>query len=174
MKIKVIVSLSVLLSLAGCGKLFKDDELTLAKQPYIGNELRLDGYYYLMSSVYDCFDDTYFFYRDGTALSCEGSPLYESPFNYMERLLDGYNNKYKTGWGVFKIEGDSISIERWWFASESSGVRAGLMEGIILNDTTFQITSITWTGTETVYKKNDIYHFHAFTPKPDSTNQFIQ
>ncbi len=163
-----------ILLFGGCDKLFKDDELTMTKTPYTGNELRIDGYYYQMSSVDGSFDDTYFLYRDGIVLSCGGTPLEESPFDFMERLLNGQNVTYqkeKSGWGVFNIQDSTIAIERWY--PLEGGLPAGLSEGVILNDTTFLITSLTRMKTGEVYERNDLYHFHAFSPKPDSTNTFI-
>lgn len=172
----LVLAFLFLVLMGGCGKCQKDDELTLVKTPYHGDDIRLDGYYYLMSSTSNSFNDTYFFYRDGTVLSCRGTPVGESPFLFMERLLKDPNisndlQKYKSGWGVFRIEDNNIAIDRWY--AQEGILPAGLLEGIVLNDTTFQITSLTRVKTGEVREKNDLYHFRAFSPKPDSTNVFI-
>ena len=173
-----VTALMVVLFFGSCKKWFKDEELTLPKTPYLGNELRFDGYYYLMNPVCNAFQDTYFFYRDGTVLSCGGSNVEDSLFGYKdEKIRDiishGYHQNHKSGWGVFIMEGDSIAIERWWFATESPGLPVYLLKGVVLNDTTFHITSSTWPKTGHVSEKDDVYHFHTFSPKPDSTNIFI-
>ena len=174
--IKLITAISAILFIGGCGKWQRDDELTLVKTPYVGEELRTDGYYYLMNSQNNTFIDTYFFYKDGTTLSCGGTPEGEPPFGFIEELLNdtSFNNsikKTKAGWGVFKIKDNTIAFERWY--AREGGLPAGLSEGFVLNDTTFQITSLTRVKTGEVHDKNDLYHFHAFSPKPDSTNNVI-
>ena len=46
-------------------------------------------------------------------------------------------------------------------------------EGIIENDTTLRLyKSIQSDGKE--FSENDIFHFRKFSPKPDSTNNFIK
>lgn len=60
----------------GCSKWIKDEELTLPKTPYTGNELRTDGYYY-------CTGETaimvVFFYKDGTMIRAGSIPIQEIP-----------------------------------------------------------------------------------------------
>jgi hypothetical protein len=56
-----------------------DDDLTLPKQNYTGNELQVDGYYYNYS---DSHYEIYFFYRDGTTLY--GSAANESELQALE------------------------------------------------------------------------------------------
>jgi len=50
--------------------------------------------------------------------------------------------------------------------------RGNVREGIILNDTTFQITK--YTSGSNVSERNEVYHFREFHPKPDSTNKYIK
>ena len=175
-RLTLILALVVLFA-GGCKKWFEDDELTLSKKPYSGNELRIDGYYYLMHPACNGFSDTYFLYRDGTALSC-GAWVEDSLFDSYEENIRNvishqYHQNHKTGWGVFHIEGDSIAIERWWFASEQPRLPVYLLKGVILNDTTFHITYSTEPRTGHFSEKDEVYHFHTFSPKPDSTNIFI-
>jgi hypothetical protein len=49
--------------------------------------------------------------------------------------------------------------------------------GVILNDTTFQLTESyrLKKGEKTEYQiLDEIYHFRQYSPKPDSTNDFIK
>ena len=48
-KITLFAYLLLLISLVSCDKWLYDDKLTLDKQPYNGDELRTDGYYYAVS-----------------------------------------------------------------------------------------------------------------------------
>jgi len=76
---------------------------------------------------------------------------------------------------VFRIEGDSIKIER----SKSFGTTKSYMYilvGVVQNDSTIHITkdfSSTGNGGKTIMM-NQTYHFKQFSPKPDSTNVFIK
>ena len=38
--------LGILFLLASCNEILKDDELSLQRYPYFGNEIKIDGYYY--------------------------------------------------------------------------------------------------------------------------------
>lgn len=149
-----------------------DDKLTLPKQDYNGSELRVDGYYYHES------DDAYevfFFYRNGTTLY-GGFPLMSEIANKETTYLNGsyYNfiKNDKTSWGRFIIEGNVISRE-FWRPSSGGPSEVYTHSGVILNDTTFQITKA-WRSCKPK-KKNDldrVYHFKQFLPKPDSTNAY--
>lgn len=164
-------------ALAGCGKLFKDDELTIIRQPYNGNELRTDGYYY-----YQWVNDTthlniLFLYKNGivlaipNALSTEELPEWEESFRNGE-----FYNRYKDDksfWGVFSIEGNSIIYEKWGI-NQGGGMPVGQFKGPILSDTNFQIISFLEPKTGIVQEIDYLYHFKPFSPKPDSTNIFIQ
>jgi hypothetical protein len=85
-----------------------------------------------------------------------------------------YDNlrKDKVGWGVFLIKGNNIECEVW-STSVGGGLPVGRGEGIILNDTTFCIVKSINIRDGKEFPHNDIYHFRKFSPKPDSTNNFI-
>lgn len=160
--------------MASCEKWPKDDALTLEKRICTDNSLRFDGYYYEMNAVSNSFSETYFLYRDGTILSFCGTPDNKPPFTFIEDLILSGEFSYKNSkslWGVFQIKDTSIIINRWF--PGNGGLRAALLQGVILNDSTFKIISTTETTTGTVHHNNDLFHFHAFSPKPDSTNVFI-
>ena len=80
----------------------------------------------------------------------------------------------KHDWGTFQINKDSIVFERWYPAEVS---KSYYRSGKILNDTTFVITESyrLRNGKKKEWReKNEVYHFKAFSPKPDSTNRFIK
>ena len=166
-----------LLSLGGCDKWLKDEELTLVKEPYNGNELRLDGYYYHSDTSDNHIFDSYFFYRNGVVICGPGTPLNASDhFAYLEQgfAADYFaenNKRLKHRWGVFQIHDNKIVFERWAIAEGSKPVIK--YSGNIIDDTTFIITKCENPHTGEMFGKNDTYHFRAFSPQPDSTNVFI-
>jgi hypothetical protein len=151
-----------------------DDTLQLKREPYTGDELRLDGYYYYAFNDSQ-YVSTYFFYRNGICLYGTAT----EPEN-----LDELEERFKTGkfynavkndqtcWGVFQVDSDKIVYERW---TTSSGgfLPAYRYVGTILNDTTFHIdSSLRVDGTDgSVYGR--LFKFKEFNGKPDSTTPFI-
>jgi hypothetical protein len=167
MKNQIIFSvINIMLLFYAC----KDEELLLSKIPYLGNELKIDGYYYKQSSAHF---RIFFFYMDGIMtdyVDLSSTDLQQVddkiPFIYEEIKDD------KLRWGVFVINGDIIQYSGWG-TSVGGGLPAGKCIGTIENDTTFCITkSINSDGRE--FERNDVYHFRQFSPKPDSTNNFIK
>lgn len=159
-------------------KLFKDDELSIQKMPFAGNQLRTDGYYYQLKD--QTFFTIYCFYRNGIILYLGGGYSSSQLIELESRIQNGsyYNDakKYKYFWGIFNIENNNIKFERW-YASSGGPLPTYVREGNIVNDTTFNITEIyrIKKGKKTeVANENETYHFKAFSPKPDSTNTFIK
>jgi hypothetical protein len=177
MKILIIIIMSLF---CNCSKdnLWKDDELSIPKTPYLGNELRMNGYFYHPYGTPEKLT-IYFFYKDGTILlagdhyEMNNRVEFEQSFTTNEFIEKRRNIKYC--WGVFKIEGNNIRFERW-YPSEKP-YKSYIREGIIMNDTTFQINTsyrmVNGKKTE-LASENEIYHFRQFSPKPDSTNQYIK
>ena len=165
-----------LLSLGGCDKWLKDDELTLVKEPYNGNELQLDGYYYHQWVNDTNHRNILFLYKNGMALVLPNAVSTEELPEWEESFRNGeFYQKYKTDklfWGVFSIEDNSIIYEKWGI-NQGGGMPVGQFRGPILNDTSFQIISFLEHRTGNVHETNRLYHFKPFSPKPDSTNVFI-
>jgi len=139
----------------------KDEQLTLQKTPYTGNEIRTDGYFYSYytnnSNPPEEFIVVFFLYRNGVILS---AGAYEKTnFDILEKAMvaryESLQNK-KIGWGVFIIKDNRIEYEQ-----RSTSVGGGLpvfkRSYFIENDTTLRSS---YAGT---------YHFRQFSPKPDST-----
>ena len=76
-----------------------------------------------------------------------------------DSVNDDYHLTNRASWGIFLINGSTITIEKWWHAS--GGNREVRQEkGIIQGDTSVVIG-------------DDEYFFDGFSPKPDSTNMFV-
>ena len=156
--------------------LLNHDELSIPRQNYSGNELRVDGYYYTEANG-SLFSPS-FFYRNGVFLDAGGSfkDYFEMDSYIVKEFISSTKYKsYRVLWGVFLIEGNSVKFEHW-YPSSGGPMKAYVREGLILNDTTFHITKSyrNQNGEKTeVDTENEIYYFRAFSPKPDSTNGFI-
>lgn len=155
----------LVLVLSSCEKVFQD-EFSIQRTDYTGTELRIDGYYYNESFVapYPNYSIAKsFFYRNGIKFGvCSYDTTTMSFDEHCASLA-----KNKLNWYVFKIEGNTITIEGW-----DNLTQTFKEYGEILNDTTFRINRIERSGRTD--KSNSIYHFKQFAPKPDSTNNFIK
>lgn len=79
----------------------------------------------------------------------------------------------KIWWCVYKIIGDTgIQIECWYSTYEGP-YKGAVRSGKILNNTTFHITESWRSDGSENRSKDEVYHFKALSPKPDSTNGFI-
>jgi hypothetical protein len=177
---RTIVELAVIMTLMAispaCTKhnLLKDDELSLKKRNYQGKQLRIDGYYY-GKYLNDEYIDTYFFYSDGTLMyggTCKASEIdgLEHAFKTQEFVNKGKDVKYY--WGLFQIDDNTIQFERWYPGEPP--YKSYIRSGAILNDTTFHISKSMRSDGSEEREKDELYHFKQFSPKPDSTNSFVQ
>lgn len=172
--IKTIVLLGLLL-LSSCEKLVTWDEFALQKTLYDGSQLRTEGYYYQLDK-----DGKYHrlccFYRNGILLGLGGdfsSEVEMDAYINREFISDHRYAEIKNSWGLFVVNDQTIKFEHY-YPSDDINKRSYIREGTILNDTTFHITvSYRSDGSER-REKDELYHFRAFSPKPDSTNIFIK
>jgi len=171
--IKMII-IGAVMSYLNCSVLNgPDDSLTLSKRPYIGNDLRLDGYYYHLNP--DGYIDIEFLYEngiclDGSHVSPAGLPQLEEWFangNYYQTAI-----QYKIGWGVFQIDSNAIQYEDW-VPSDGGPLPVFRNSGVILNDTTFHILESERVNGANKGNVDLVYHFKQFSPKPDSANPYI-
>ncbi|WP_133122085.1 hypothetical protein [Brumimicrobium salinarum] len=174
-----VVFIILIFLLIGCGKsLFKNDELSLEKMDYFGDELKISGYFYYKYPV----DNTnhyaiLFLYNNGVVLHA---------LTIKEEYLETREEEFKTGefysdikntiycWGVYRVDENIFKFEKW-YTSSGGPLKTYVREGTILNDTTFHITKSyrNQKGEKTeVRPKDEIYHFKKFSPKPDSTNKY--
>jgi hypothetical protein len=112
MKKMTLILLFLIGTSASCKKtgLFQDDELSLSRQNYTENQLKLEGYY-------SYGEHTVFFYKNGVVL--HGYSFLPNELQKMEQSYkDGtsYNEakNIKFLWGVYQIEGSNIKFERWY------------------------------------------------------------
>ncbi len=168
---RLLISLLLILSSCNCD----DEELTLTRMDYVGNELRVDGYYY-----YEFESDVprvaiYFLYKNGIVID-GGSPAVSQISEREQQYESGeyYDliKSSKDNWGVFKVVGNEIDIERWYPGDPP--LKVFLNTGEIINDTSFRITSFSNPDGSDPEARDELYRFKAFSPKPDSTNVFIE
>ena len=170
--ILILISLVLLTTNISCYMFLKDDELSLQKKPYNGNELKIDGYYY---QIYDSLlYSVSFFYNNGCLLTVgSGYNEEELGINLKNENWTELFKKNKSWWGLFEIEQQTIKFERWFC---DGNCKTYVRAGEIINDTTFVITESyrMLNGEITEYDVENItFHFKKFSPKPDSTNSFI-
>ena len=178
---KLLITSAIVSALLGCEKpadLRKnDDTLAIGKRPYTGKQLKIDGYYY---TIYKGeINQIYVLFQNGV-IQTFGVNKYgmdfskvESTFTNPEHISSTKNSKYC--WGDFAIDTNSIKIEQWQPSEGAFPVYTN--EGTILNDTTFTLTTLyrLVNGQQKyVTAINEIYYFKKYSPKPDSTNNFVR
>jgi len=175
MRLLKLFLVAMLLSCCAKENIFKDDELSLEKESYEGEQLRIDGYYY--QEVDSVIYNVYLFYTNGVILySGSNFSDHDEIFSYIddEFFVNEAHKNHKSMWGVFQIDGNLIKFERWY--PSQPPLKAYVREGEVLNDTTFKITESyrMKDGEKTERKERDeTFNFKEFSPKPDSTNKFV-
>lgn len=167
---KILISLFLIMSSCNCD----DDELSLTRMEYIGTELRTDGYFYSEIDTAEPWVDIYFFYKNGVILYGESPSISQIPNFEIDYASGDYHNRVKDikyYWGVFKILGNEIEFERWYPGDPP--LEVFVRAGTIIDNETFHITrSYRQDGTDEKVR-DELFKFKAFSPKPDSTNTFI-
>lgn len=155
----------------------KSENLTFSKNPYIGNHLRLDGYYYASRLTNHL--DPLILYRNGIVTGFNVYVVDHNEINDFEtKLSNGEYYNYllsqKYNWGLYKIDSNIIECET--FQTDGGLSRCWYpitYFGTILNDTTLSFNRVYTSEGEFLFYAKDTFHFKQFTPKPDSTNPFI-
>ena len=155
----------------------KDDKLILAKIPYSGTELKINGVYYTYSTIEPTKKaGPTFFYNNGFFLTfgCGNDTELIQCINEVSN--NNWAQNSKSGWGLFEIEGTSLYYERWYPKSFGSIYKVFSHECEILNDTTYLVKKkyrlVNGQQTEVSFP-NHTYHFVQFQNKPNSDNNFI-
>lgn len=172
---KILLMFLLLIMFTNCDDKESDDQLSLIKTNYSGNELKINGYYYTLFE--GKFQSISFFYENGIYLDAGGNANSSADAdNYITTQFLNTTDRRgsKICWGLFKIEGDNITYEKWY----PSGIayKAFVRTGKIINDSTFNVTKSfrVVNGSETnVSSINETYYYRKFSPKPDSVNNFI-
>lgn len=170
-----ILILTFLHLLCGCSYLFKDAELSLAKEMNTSKSLRLDGYYinYPKCGTSNPYRLA-FLYADGSfslVFAADSSRLQIDTLLRSEVARDNFR-KNKTYWGVYQIREDSIIYEKWYHSSgyDKIVIRSS---GLICNDTTYVVTLIESFHDRSERVAQDTFYFRKSHFKPDSINTFI-
>ena len=180
MKAKICM-LCFMLFLYSCKNIFIDDKFSIKCVPYTGSELRIDGYYYkkwLWEEGNKRFIDYFIFYSNG--VSATGHMEAENLCDVENRLANWSDNKWLKDniyiWGPFSIHDDKL-IMQFYEPSDYLSKRVLELSGTILNDSAFYLEKITLacTGKEITgrFFATGEYCFKQYSPKPDSTNNFI-
>ncbi len=151
----------------GCKVQYK--KLVHERRDYVEDVIKTDGYFFnLQSSIKSerGFDvDVLFFYKNGVfydpfVISIQDSTNFEQEFfSKYPRFIKDKEIPY--AWGIFFAKDGKLVVERW-------GPGAGWVHPtFIANYTVINDTTIRYDY------NNAIYHFRSYSPKPDSTNQFI-
>ncbi|MDP4263826.1 MAG: hypothetical protein Q8941_14960 [Bacteroidota bacterium] len=138
--------------------------LGITKSDVAGNPIKMHGFYYNKPDYW-----SFIFYQNGIFRGDFGAGD-EKSIDYITRTFTDSNNikndyRIPYAWGLFKIDGSKISIEKWE-SREWAAYGITKYSGIILNDSTLLID-------HPVVGK-DTFYFHYLPVKPDSTNKFIR
>ena len=162
--------------LNSCHLLFGPEEnVSFKKKAYYGDDLNFNGYYY---HSYDSnrLLSIYFLNRNGVIFYAGSFNNNNWNNNGLELLHDAMEShsqqNIETCWGLFEINDNYISFEKWYPAEGPNPVY--IRSGHILNDTTFIITQSMRPDSTEVENEYEIYHFKQSSPKPDSTSKFIE
>ncbi len=160
--------------LTNCKKLglCNDDELSIDRQNYEGEELKINGYYYEESSSE--YPELYFFYKNGIVISACGAGREDVINGNITISSTGVDTK--SGLGVFNVNNDTLELE-YWTPTSYGCFRTMYLKCEILNDRTLAILrKESREDGETVSVDNSIVtcYFVSFDAKPDSTNNYIE
>ena len=155
-----------MLFLLSCNKDCKDNNLSMERINYSGDEIRTNGYYYYV--VRSEFDpkisyQLLFIYRNGTVFQNGGAgqTLNDVEKHISDGSLHSMYHDHKPSWGLYRVFNDSISVEQWG-VTQCGGHPTYNYPLKIINDTTL------------LMKSNDTFVYREFTPKLDSINDFIK
>lgn len=184
-KFYCVFSIGLLITLS-CAKVGLKEKWDLKLNKLESDKLRFDGYYYIGDSVK--LYDPFFLFSNGVIcreFNQFEAKSYLSSFEYFESLMN--NLRFKTNfngqeenWGIVEIFNSKIIFQYRRYDSNYGTYRhADVMEGEILNDTTFVFKEkyrIKRGRKKDVEKLKYplVYKFRYFNTKPDSINPFIK
>ena len=178
MKTMYILLLTILTACSSCKEMVicKDESLTLNKVEFTGNQLRTDGFYYGRPTTdYQgvTFYELFIFYKNDIMMLI-GDTEFEKMEEYVTTIANSNQKNTKFVWGLFNIDDKKISINHW--VPAQCGYPAVLRSGEILNDTTFVLRKMVRRDSQGTSETdiNEEFNFRQFSPKPDSTNNFIK
>lgn len=142
------------------------DALKIERQDYTGNNLRIDGVYYNKPKK-----GHFFLYRNGVFY--DGGSRFNGSLDELKSFYSQKENYKKVHeipywWGVFIINNNEITIEKWISGDAFGRYKTTKYHGIIINDTTMLLNR------PGGIIEPDTFYFHKISIKPDSTNIFIK
>jgi len=178
MKAKIWM-LCFMLYLCSCEKILKNEEFSIKCVPYLGSELRIDGYYYLKRLGSDGnkrFISYFIFYSDGVSSTgnIETENLSDVESYFATWSYDKWIRSNLYVWGPFSIQGDKLRMQ-YYEPSDYLIKRIEEVSCTILNDSTFYLEKIYLVHAEKEGRSftTGEYRFKQYSPKPDSTNNFL-
>ena len=155
----------------------------MTRNPYDGEEMRIDGYYYSVPEE-DGGRDVLLFYRNGVFIyggtevtdtvekTLQDTLLYIDKWLYPEPEIMKMRRSLPDQIGIFRTNGRSLEMEMWERRFLGYGVVT--MTGNIIDQNSLII--IDKRDKDGYYEepKNLLFHFRQFSPKPDSTSVFIK
>jgi hypothetical protein len=170
---KLITTLLLSTFLCGCYQ----HKINLSNNIGFKNQLKLNGFYYTSINPKTKAVQKFFLYENGVVLNMKAFDSVD--LLDLEKQIQGFN-KYHTkqknnylSWGVFELKSNKISLTKW-YPSSGGPLLVYVKRGEILNDSTFVIKWYETTKGKKIKDLNDVYHFHKYSPKPDSTNNLIK
>jgi len=143
-------------------------------------QLRMDGYYYYRypeGHFNEGITVVWFLYTNGVLMNPFGTKTNELP-SIDQKINEIYSSsKYesvKYDWGAFTLDKEKLEIEKWAVPLFPGPTRSIEYTGTVLNEEQFVLTEYRNPDTGEREKVNKTYTFREFSPKPDSTNQFIK
>ncbi len=163
------------------------EPLSMTREDFRENSLKTDGFYHYRSGK--SFLNVVLF-RNGIYFAPMATPYPKNTKDVKEaeeyfKTITKENNPYHDvvfAWGIFKIEHNDLTIEKWMSGDGGNKYRVGVGKGRILNDTTFvqenyptTINGFPFELDEMMKKskKLDTFRFVKTSIKPDSTCPFI-
>lgn len=178
---KIILIFPIVVLLLGCNFFNENDSLEglgLERHPYIGKELRTDGYY-LATKTHKNMLGLIVLYRNGVCLCTYVENSGKSTKQYIENdVLQNKSYMHRlwskpTAIGVFMKTKRTIALRTWEYQNKRSTIAIDNV-GEIINDTTLRINTIARTYAGIQQFVYNVYHFVPFSNKPDSTTSFIK
>lgn len=168
------ILLIVILFSFSCKDWFEDEDFSMTREEYSGDQIKIDGYYYYYYSQDSGLASITIFYKNGIVIDGIGerSNLIEIENSFSNGKFYQSVTKIKEVWGIYQVENNQIMIER--IIAMGGFNRISYTDyGEILNDTTIHLYKHKETYKNISESMNDTLHFKQFSPKPDSTNVFI-
>ena len=171
---KSTILFGIICILSSCIK--ENIPLTHSREDYLGDNLRIDGFYYEKKRDGTINSILTFFYKNGVTFEVTFSETISDPAECIavlnkERIEAHRKRKYN--WGIFIINNNDFFCEAWATPIDGNYVHLITQTGEILSDTCIMITTFNNGNTFQENLKGMMY-FYPYSPKPDSTNTFIK